>query len=141
MDSLLSETVAQPRLQTGLLGLFAGVALLLAAVGLYGVLAYSVTQRQREIGVRMALGAQNGNVLGLVIWQGMRLALAGTVIGVVAALALTRVIRSLLYGITPTDPLTFGAVSLLLTIVALLACWLPARRALKVHPMEALRYE
>src|SRR5207302_6160152 len=102
MDALLSETVAQPRLQTGLLSLFAGVALLLAAVGLYGVLAYSVTQRQREIGVRLALGAQKRNVLSLVISQGMKLALSGVAIGIVAALALTRVIRGLLYGVTPT---------------------------------------
>jgi putative ABC transport system permease protein len=141
MDDLLSETVAQPRLQTGLLGLFAGLALLLAAVGLYGVLAFSVTQRQREIGVRMALGAQKRNVLSLVIGQGMKLALIGMVIGIVAALALTRVIRGLLYGVTPTDPATFAAVALVLTLAALLACWLPARRAAKVNPMEALRYE
>jgi len=141
MDALLSETVAQPRLQTGLLSLFAGVALLLAAVGLYGVLAYSVTQRQREIGVRLALGAQKRNVLSLVISQGMKLALSGVAIGIVAALALTRVIRGLLYGVTPTDPVTFALVSLLLVAVALLACWLPARRAARVDPMEALRYE
>src|SRR5947209_14957684 len=141
MDDLLSETVAQPRLQTGLLSLFAGVALLLAAVGLYGVLAYSVTQRQREIGVRLALGAQKRNVLSLVISQGMKLALSGVAIGIVAALALTRVIRGLLYGVTPTDPVTFALVSLLLVAVALLACWLPARRAARVDPMEALRYE
>jgi putative ABC transport system permease protein len=141
MDDLLSETVAQPRLQTGLLSLFAALALLLAAVGLYGVLAYAVTQRQREIGVRMALGAQKRDVLSLVIGQGMKLALAGVVIGIMAALALTRVIRSLLYGVTPTDPATFAVVSLLLVAIALVACWLPARRAARVDPMEALRYE
>jgi putative ABC transport system permease protein len=141
MDNLLSETVAQPRLQTGLLSLFAGVALLLAALGLYGVLAYSVTQRKREIGVRVALGAQRGNVLALVIGQGMKLALTGVAIGIIAALGFTRVIHSLLYEVEPADPLTFAAVSLLLVFVALLACWLPARRAARVDPMEALRCE
>jgi putative ABC transport system permease protein len=141
MDELLAETVAQPRLQTGLLSLFAGIALLLAALGLYGVLAYLVTQRTREIGVRMALGAQKRNVLSLVIGQGMKLALAGVALGLLVALALTRVLRSLLYDVKPTDPLTFVAVSLLLILIALIACWLPARRAARVHPMEALRYE
>jgi len=141
MDSLLSETVAQPRLQTGLLSLFAGLALLLAAVGLYGVLAYAVAQRTHEIGVRIALGAQKRNVFSLVIGQGMKLALAGVTAGVLLALAVTRVLNSLLYDIKPTDPLTFVAVSLLLVVIALLACWLPARRAASVHPTEALRYE
>ena len=141
MDDRLSETVAQPRLQTGLLSLFAGVALLLAAVGLYGVLAYAVTQRTHEIGIRMALGAQKPKVLSLVMGQGMRLALTGLGIGVAVALALTRVMVSMLYGVRPNDWLTFLSVSLLLILVALLACWLPARRAAQIAPMEALRYE
>jgi putative ABC transport system permease protein len=141
MDDLFSETVAQPRLQTGLLSLFAALALLLAAVGLYGVLAYAVTQRTHEIGVRMALGAQKHNVLSLVIGHGMKLALAGVVVGLLSALALTRVLRSLLYEVKPTDPLTLAAASLLLLASALIACWLPARRAARVDPMEALRYE
>ncbi len=141
MDDLLGEAVAQPRLQTGLLSLFAVIALLLAAVGLYGVLAYLVTQRTRDIGVRIALGAQRRNVLSLVIGQGMKLVMVGVVIGVVAALALTRVLTSLLYGVEPTDPLTLAAVSLVLMATAFFACWLPARRAARIDPMEALRHE
>jgi putative ABC transport system permease protein len=141
MDDLVSETVAQPRLQAGLVSLFALLALLLAAIGLYGVLSYLVTQRTREIGVRLALGAQRGNVLALVVGNGMRLALAGVVLGLVAALMLTRVLRSLLYEIQPTDPWTLTGVSLLLILITLMACWLPAWRASRVNPMEALRYE
>src|SRR5262249_30233021 len=136
----VGESMAQPRFQAGLLSLFGALALLLAACGIYGVLAYAVTQRQREIGVRMALGAQKRNVLSLVLRQGIKLALLGVVIGIGAALALTRVIQSLLYAVKPTDPTTFAAVALLLVGVALLACWLPARRATQVDPMEALRY-
>ncbi len=141
MDEILWDKVSQPRLQTLLLSLFALVALALAAVGTYGVIAYSAAQRTHEIGIRMALGAQQRNVLSLVIGQGMKLALAGVGIGVVTALALTRVMRNLLYEVTPTDPLTFATVSLLLLGIALFACWLPARRAARVDPMEALRYE
>ena len=122
-------------------GLFAGVALLLAAVGLYGVLAYSVTRRQREIGIRLALGAQKRNVLVLVIAQGMKLALAGVAVGIAAALALTRVIGSLLYGVAPTDALTFATVPAILAITALAASYLPARRASRVDPMVALRVD
>jgi ABC-type antimicrobial peptide transport system permease subunit len=141
MDDLLSDTVSQPRLQTGLLSLFAGIALLLAAVGLYGVLAYLVAQRTREIGVRLALGARRQNVLSLIIGQGMKLALMGVAIGAAGALALSRVIRNLLYGVTTTDPATFGIVFVLLIAVAFLACWWPAWRAARIEPMEALRCE
>ncbi len=141
MDTILSSSVAQSRFRTLLMGLFGASALLLATIGIYGVLAYSVSTRLHEIGIRMAIGAQVIDVLSLVIGQGMRLVALGVIIGVLSALALTRVLRSLLYQVAPTDPLTFAAVSLLLVFIALVACWLPARRATKVDPMEALRYE
>ena len=141
LTDYVGESMAQPRFQAGLLTLFGTLALLLAACGIYGVLAYAVTQRQREIGVRMALGAQPRDVLSLVVGQGLKLVLLGAAVGLAAALALTRVIQSLLYGVRPTDPMIFAGVALLLVVVALLACWLPARRAAKTHPMEALRCE
>jgi ABC-type antimicrobial peptide transport system permease subunit len=141
MDEILADTVAQPRFQTWLLSLFGIVALALAVVGLSGVLAFVVAQRRREIGLRMALGAQRREVLRLVVAQGMRLALVGVTIGLAGALGLTRVLRGLLYEVTPTDPSTFASVSLLLLAVAVFACWLPARRAASVDPMEALRSE
>jgi putative ABC transport system permease protein len=141
LTELVEANVAQRRLSVQLLGSFAGVAMLLAAIGLYGVLAYNVTQRTQEIGIRMALGAQRRNVLGLVLRQGMALVALGIALGLAGAFALTRVMRSLLFGIEPTDPLTFCLIPLLLAGVAFLACWLPARRATKVDPMEALRHE
>jgi ABC-type antimicrobial peptide transport system permease subunit len=141
MEQRLANTTTSRRLNTALLGSFAAVALLLAVVGIYGVMSYAVTQRRREIGVRMALGAQRSDVLGLIIHGGLRLTLLGVAIGLVGAFALTRYLSSLLYSIKATDPLTFLGVAVALTGVALLASWLPARRAAKVDPMVALRYE
>jgi putative ABC transport system permease protein len=141
MEQIVSESIAQPRLNMALMGLFGGLALVLAAVGIYGLLSYAVTQRTREMGIRMALGAQVSDVLGLVLKQGMTLALIGEAIGLAGAFALTRLIRGLLFGVTPTDATTFIAVVGVLTTIALLACYLPARRATKVDPLKALRYE
>lgn len=141
VDQILSNLVAEPRLYTLLLGLFAALALTLSAVGIYGVMSYTVTQRTHEIGVRMALGAQPRDILKMIVWQAMLLAVIGVGVGVSASLALTRLISSLLFGVSTTDPLTFAAISLALVGVAFLASFIPARRATRIDPMIALRYE
>jgi putative ABC transport system permease protein len=129
------------RLITELLGLFAGIALLLAAVGIYGVMAYTVSLRIQEMGIRIALGARPRRIFGLVVEQGLKFAGAGIAGGLAASLIVTRYMSSLLVGVTATDPLTFAGVSILLAAVAALACYVPARRATRIHPTVALRYE
>jgi putative ABC transport system permease protein len=141
MTQLLAESVARRRFNMMLLGTFAGLALTLAALGIYGVMAYSVTRRTHELGIRLALGAQRSDILKLVVGQGMLLVGAGAVLGIVAALLVTRLMVSLLFGISALDPLTYIGVALVLALVALVACLIPARRATKVDPMVALRYE
>jgi putative ABC transport system permease protein len=141
LEQMIHEITTPKRLVTALMSVFAAIALLLAAVGLYAVMAYAASQRNHEIGVRMALGARSRDILRLITWQGLKLTLVGLALGMVGAFALTRVMEPLLYGVTPTDPLTFVMISLALAGAALLACWIPARRATKVDPMIALRCE
>jgi putative ABC transport system permease protein len=141
MDQWVANNAAQPRLNTVLLGIFACVALLIAAIGIYGVLAYSVNQRTREIGVRMALGAQQASVLRMVVREGMAMGLAGIGAGLLGALAVSRALASLLFGVEARDPATFALFAGVLVIVSFAACYLPARRATRVDPVVALRYE
>jgi putative ABC transport system permease protein len=141
IDQLVSAALREPRFNTVLIGVFAGLALLLASVGLYAVIAYSVTQRTHEIGVRITVGAGQRDIFRLIVGQGMILALIGVAIGLAASMALTRAMSSLLFGVSATDPLTFAAIALLLTFVSLVACYVPARRAMRVDPMVALRHE
>ena len=141
MEEVVANAVWQQRFNLILIGTFAALALVLAAVGIYGVMAYSVAQRTQEIGIRLALGAQKRDLLRLVVGQGMRLALVGLAIGLLGALALTRVMSTLLYQVKATDTLTFAGVSTVLAAVSFLACYLPARRAARVDPMVALRHE
>jgi len=141
MEQLLASSVAEPRFRTLLLAIFAAAAMILASVGIYGVMSYQVSERTREIGIRMALGADSGAVLKLVLSKGLKLVGAGVVSGLAGAFALTRVLSNLLFGVAATDPLIFAGVALLLIVVAMLACYLPARKATRVDPLAALRYE
>jgi predicted permease len=141
MNEVIAASLATQRFSMILLDAFAVVALLLASLGLYGVISYLVGQRTHELGIRLALGAQRRDVLRLVLGQGMKMTLGGVALGLVAALGLTRLLSKMLYGVSTTDPMTFGAITLLLITVALLACFVPARRATKVDPLVALRYE
>ena len=141
MDHLVSESITQPRFNLFLLGLFSAVAMLLSAAGIYGVTAYTVTQRTHELGIRLALGAQVSDVLKMILGQGMAVIGVGLVLGLVAAFGVMRLLRSLLFGVGENDPVTFVAITLVLLAVALVACYIPARRATRVDPLVALRYE
>ena len=141
MDAVIARANSQARFSAALLAAFAFVALIISAVGIYGVMTYAVTRRRHEIGVRMALGASRANVLADVLRHGMALALAGSLAGIAGGLILSRLMAALLYGVRPTDPLTLSGAAVLLTMVALTACYIPARRAMRVDPMVALRYE
>jgi putative ABC transport system permease protein len=141
LDDALSSSLSERRFSMEMVALFAVTALLLAGLGIYGTISYVVSERTREIGVRLALGAQRGEILGMVLRQGFGLAVSGAAVGLVGALIVSRLISGLLYGVRPTDPLTFAGVTLVLTVVALAACYIPARRAMRVDPLVALRYE
>lgn len=141
MQELLANSIAQKRFSMLLLSLFAGLALVLAAVGIYGVISYSITQSTQELGIRMALGANRRNILSLIVGQGAKLALIGVGLGIVASLLLTRVLSSLLYGVSATDPIVFAGLAILLIGIVLLACFIPAQRATKLDPMLALRQQ
>jgi putative ABC transport system permease protein len=141
MDGVVADATAEARFEMLLLGMFAAVALALAAVGIYGVMSYSVTRRTHEIGIRVSLGASRGNILLLIVKQGMLLAFIGSAVGIGGALLLSRLMTKLLYGVHPNDPITFCAVAVILMIVALAASYIPARRAMRVDPMVALRHE
>jgi putative ABC transport system permease protein len=141
LEDHVSASILQPRLITSLLGVFAGLALLLAAIGVYAMMSYTIAQRTGEIGIRMALGAMRSSIFGLVVRQAMTLVVLGVGLGLAGAFAATRLLNSLLYGVGVYDPLTFCATALLLAVLGFLAAWLPARRATRVDPMEALRNE
>jgi ABC-type antimicrobial peptide transport system permease subunit len=141
LEKTVADSISNKRFTMTLLGAFALLALLLASIGIYGVLSYMVGQRTKEIGVRMALGAQKFDVLRMVLKDGARMTLLGIVLGLVGAVGLTRLLRTMLYGVSSTDPLTFISVAALLGAIAMVACYVPARRAMKVDPMEALRHQ
>jgi ABC-type antimicrobial peptide transport system permease subunit len=141
MEKMVADSISSKRFTMTLLGVFALLALLLASIGIYGVLSYMVGQRTKEIGVRMALGAGKLDVLGMVLKDGAQMIAVGIGIGLIGALGLTRLMQSVLYGVRPTDPLTYIGVALLLCTIAMFACYVPARRAMKVDPMEALRHQ
>jgi putative ABC transport system permease protein len=139
MEQVFVDAASRPRFLAALLGIFAGLALALAAIGTYGILSYSVTERTREIGIHMALGATKGTVLGMILWQGMRLTVVGLVAGLAASFGLTRLLQAQLFNVKPTDPVTLSAVTAFIAVVAVVACYVPARRATGVDPMVTLR--
>jgi putative ABC transport system permease protein len=141
LTKIVSASLSQRRFSLEMVALFALTALLLASLGIYGVISYLVSERTREIGIRLALGAQKRNILRVILQQGLRLAVTGAVIGIVCAVIVSHLMATLLYGVEPTDPLSFAGVATLFVGVALLACYLPARRAMKIDPMVALRHE
>jgi ABC-type antimicrobial peptide transport system permease subunit len=141
MEQVAVESTARNTFNMTLLSIFAGIALLLAVIGIYGLMAYTVQQRTQEIGIRMALGAQPGDVLRMVLRHGLLLCLVGIAVGISGAFAVIRLMKSLIFGVSPTDPVTFVSVAVLLAGVAFIACWIPARRASRVDPMVALRHE